>query len=513
MITGKNLVNGHATSNAGGPSFQCLKATTATPIAPSFEEAGAHQVEDAVAAAAAAFPLFAQSSAQTRAELLTKIKAALEADEADILNRYQEESGYPEGRAKGEFQRTLGQIQSFVDLLQEGSYVQARIHQVDNTPLIRKMLFPIGPVVVFGASNFPLAFSTAGGDTISALAAGCPVVLKAHPYHAGTSTLVAQSMLRALADTALPAGVFSHLNGKSYAVGEALVLHSEIKGVGFTGSFRGGKALYDLAQTRSEPIPVFAEMGSINPIFIFPNRLEKDSTIAEQVAASIALGCGQFCTNPGLIVIKSSAAKPLLIKKLQQALWQQNAGNMVHPNIFKNYEQSLKTLSKKAPSISKTEHSKAALGVVSAAQFLADKTLSEEVFGPFSLVVHCQTLQEMQAVMASLPGQLTLTLLADPADENALGEMLPEAQKKAGRLLFEGVPTGVAVTQAMHHGGPFPATTDGRFTSVGTDAIYRWLRPLSFQDCPDALLPKALQKENPLRLWRSINGTLTQAQG
>lgn len=513
MITEKNLVNGQATSNAGGPSFQCLNATTASPIVPFFEEASADQVESAVKAATAAFPVFSQSTAQTRAELLTKIKAALEADEGAILNRYQEESGYPEGRAKGEFQRTLAQIQSFIDLLLEGSYVQARIHQVENTPSIRKMLFPIGTVVVFGASNFPLAFSTAGGDTISALAAGCPVILKAHPYHAGTSTLVAQSILHAIADSNLPAGIFSHLHGKSFAVGEALVLHSEVKGVGFTGSFKGGKALYDLAQTRPEPIPVFAEMGSINPILIFSNRLENDMAIAEQVAASIALGCGQFCTNPGLIVIESSAAKPLFIKRLQQALWQQNTTVMVHPNIDSNYQQSLEAFSKRTLSLSKAENSKVALGVVSATQFLADKNLSEEIFGPFSLVVHCKTPTEMQAVIAALPGQLTLTLLTDKADQNALRKILPEARQKAGRLLFEGVPTGVAVTQAMQHGGPFPATTDGRFTSVGTDAIYRWLRPLSFQDCPDTLLPQALQKENPLDLWRSINGALTQAKG
>ena len=512
-MIGKNLVNGQATSNAGGPSFQCLNATTATPIAPFFEEANEDQVKAAVIAASAAFPVFAECTTQTRAELLIKIKSALEADEVAILNRYQEESGYPEGRAKGEFQRTLGQIQSFIDLLQEGSYVQARIHQVDNAPSIRKMLFPIGTVVVFGASNFPLAFSTAGGDTISALAAGCPVILKAHPYHAGTSTLVAQCIISALADLNLPAGIFSHLHGKSFAVGEALVLHSEVKGVGFTGSFRGGKALYDLAQTRQEPIPVFAEMGSINPIIIFSNRLENDSTLAEKLAASIALGSGQFCTNPGLIIIESSVANPLFIEELQQALWQQNVTAMVHPNIDNNYQQSLKALSKKTLSLHKAENTKAALGVVSAAQFLADKNLSEEIFGPFSLVVHCHTSKEIRAVMAALPGQLTLTLLADKADENTLRKMLPEASKKAGRLLFEGVPTGVAVTQAMHHGGPFPSTTDGRFTSVGTDAIYRWLRPISFQDCPDKLLPHALQKENPLRIWRSINGSLTQAQG
>jgi len=512
-MTDKNLVNGHPTSNQGGPRFQCLNAATATSIPPHFEEASADQVEAAVAAAATAFPLFAQSTAQDRAELLTKIKAALEADETLILKRYQEESGYPEGRAKGEFQRTLGQIQSFVDLLQEGSYVQARIHEVDNTPSIRKMLFPIGPVVVFGASNFPLAFSTAGGDTISALAAGCPVVLKAHPYHAGTSTLVAQSMLRAISDTSMPAGIFSHLHGESYRVGQALVMHPSIKGVGFTGSFKGGKALYDLTQSRSEPIPVFAEMGSVNPIFICSNRLEKDAALADQIATSIALGCGQFCTNPGLIIIESSAPSPLFIDRLQQALWQQNTSAMVHPNIESNYSQSIEALSKTALSLIKSESTKAVLGVVSASQFLADTALSEEVFGPYSLVVHCENAIQMQSVMAALPGQLTLTLLADDTDEKILQKLLPAAREKAGRLLFEGVPTGVAVTQAMHHGGPFPATTDGRFTSVGSDAIYRWLRPLSYQDCPNALLPEALQKENPLQLWRSINGVLTQAQG
>lgn len=513
MITGKNLIKGEATNNEGGSSFRCLNAKSKKPIAPFFEEANEGQVATALAAAEAAFPDFAQTTTQQRAALLSKIKETLAASEEGILARYQEETGYPEGRAQGEFQRTLSQIQSFVDLLEDGSYLQVRIHATEATPDIRKMLFPLGPIAVFGASNFPLAFSTAGGDTISALAAGCPVLLKAHPYHAGTSEWVAQCIVKAIADSGLPPGIFSHLNGESHHIGAQLVMHSAVKGVGFTGSFRGGKALYDLAQTRSEPIPVFAEMGSINPIFILPNRLQNDSQLATQIASSIALGCGQFCTNPGLVVIQSEASTPPFIAALQEALWSQTPNTMVHPNIEEHYDKSLSHLTQEPIQLTRAKDSSAALGVVSAAQFIEKPQLQEEVFGPYSLVVHCQTHAEMQAVLATLPGQLTLTLLGAKDDHETLQTLVPLAGQKAGRLLFEGVPTGVAVTQAMQHGGPYPATTDGRFTSVGTDAIYRWLRPISFQDCNTKLLPPALQKENPLKLWRSINGTLTQNAG
>ena len=510
MITGQNIIEGKISKNDRNSIFQALNANTQKPIAPNFEEASKDQIQNAIVSASKAFPVFAHSTPQKRADLLTKIKEELLISENEIKARYREESGYSEGRANIEFQRTIGQIQSFIDLLNEGSYLQARIHKTGAGPDLRKMLYPIGPIVVFGASNFPLAFSTAGGDTISALAAGCPVILKAHPYHAGTSEWVASCIVRAISNSGLPHGIFSHLNGESHQVGEELVNHPNIKGVGFTGSFKGGKALYDLAQKRTEPIPVFAEMGSVNPIFIFSNRLKTDSELPVQLAASVALGWGQFCTNPGLIVICSDESEPSFFFKLKDALLGKPSGTMVHPNIEQNYLQKVEQLSKEKIYLEKSKESNAAVGLVKADQFLQNPEIGEEVFGPFTLVVHCLNQSEMLAVLEELPGQLTLSLLGTDSDKKALQQTLPLAKQKAGRLLFEGVPTGVAVTQAMQHGGPFPASTDGRFTSVGTDAIYRWIRPVAFQDCPNELLPPALQKENPLKLWRSINGELMQ---
>lgn len=510
MITGQNIIEGKISKNDRNSIFQALDANTQKPIAPDFEEASKDQIHNAILSASKALPVFAHSTPHKRADLLEKIKKELLLNVNEIKTRYQLESGYPVERANIEFQRTIGQIQSFIDLLNEGSYLQARIHKTDAGPDLRKMLYPIGPIVVFGASNFPLAFSTAGGDTISALAAGCPVILKAHPYHAGTSEWVASCIVQAISDSGLPHGIFSHLNAVSHQVGEELVNHPYIKGVGFTGSFKGGKALYDLAQKRKEPIPVFAEMGSVNPIFIFSNRLKTDLELPVQLAASVALGWGQFCTNPGLIVICSDESEPTFFFKLQDALLRLPSGTMVHPNIEQNYLQKLEHLSKEKIYFEKAKESNAAVGLVKAHQFLQNPELVEEVFGPFTLVVHCVNQSEMLTVLKELPGQLTLSLLANDYDKKALQETLPLARQKAGRLLFEGLPTGVAVTQAMQHGGPFPASTDGRFTSVGTDAIYRWMRPLAFQDCPNELLPPALQKENPLKLWRSVNGELMQ---
>ena len=415
----------------------------------------------------------------------------------------------PEGRAKGELQRTLDQIERFISLLNEGSFSQATIHT--QGPDLRKVLFPIGPIVVFGASNFPLAFSTAGGDTISAFAAGCPVVVKAHPYHAGTSELVAQAIQTAIQKMKLPHGLFSHLGGESHAVGSALVAHPLVKGVGFTGSFKGGKALYDLAQKRSEPIPVFAEMGSVNPMFILENKLKTDGTLAADLASSITLGTGQFCTNPGLIVLCDPENKSGFIDQIRKEINEIPLPPMVHANIEANYHEHLTALEtiNEDVQLHTSDNSHAAIGVVSAPHFKMNPSLSEEVFGPFSMIVCCQTLDEMIAVAEGLNGQLTATILGTEADQKAIGLLLPKVQPKVGRILFEGVPTGVAVTQAMQHGGPYPASTDSRFTSVGSDAIYRWLRPLAFQDCPDALLPLPLQNQNPLGVQRSVNGLLT----
>jgi NADP-dependent aldehyde dehydrogenase len=509
MITGKNLVGGVWESSASEVVFKTVNPNTKEQLTTSFQEATSDQLSQAVEKASAAFEVYSTSSFQMRAQFLSAIQEEIKNNSNEILAIYQAESALPEGRAKGELQRTLDQIERFISLLNEGSFSQATIHT--QGPDLRKVLFPIGPIVVFGASNFPLAFSTAGGDTISAFAAGCPVVVKAHPYHAGTSELVAQAIQTAIQKMNLPHGLFSHLGGESYAVGSALVAHPLVKGVGFTGSFKGGKALYDLAQKRSEPIPVFAEMGSVNPMFILENKLKTDGTLAADLASSITLGTGQFCTNPGLIVLCDPENKSGFIDQIRKEINEISLPPMVHANIEANYHEHLTALEtiNEDVQLHTSDNSHAAIGVVSAPHFKMNPSLSEEVFGPFSMIVCCQTLDEMIAVAEGLNGQLTATILGSEADQKAIRLLLPKVQPKVGRILFEGLPTGVAVTKAMQHGGPYPASTDSRFTSVGSDAIYRWLRPLAFQDCPDALLPLPLQNQNPLGVQRNVNGLLT----
>ena len=510
-MTGKNLIAGHWESNNQSNTFQTVNPKDKVSLPTLFQEATHLQIESAVQQAALRAQEMAKWSSVKKANFLSSIKAEIEANSANIIEMYQMESALPEGRSKGELQRTLDQIERFVELLQEGSYVQPILHTTG--PDLRKMLQPIGPVVVFGASNFPLAFSTAGGDTISAFAAGCPVIVKAHPFHAGTSELVAQAILKAIEKCKLPKGIFSHLGGHSHAVGLQLVLHPLIKGVGFTGSFKGGKALYDSAQKRQNPIPVFAEMGSVNPVFVMQNRLESDENLPSALAQSVTLGTGQFCTNPGLIVICDPESKTNFGAALAKQVNELQLPPMVHASIQNQYDfqvESLKTNSALTALYFSAQCS-AAIGVTTTTNFLKHSMLSEEVFGPFTLVVECVSVEEMKTVATHLEGQLTATLLGNDKDQKDLEALLPWVQEKVGRILFEGVPTGVAVTQAMHHGGPYPATTDSRFTSVGTDAIYRWLRPVSYQDCPQNLLPAALQNENPLHLMRKVNGIVTSS--
>lgn len=492
--------------------FYTLNASSRRPLSTPIKKATTEELEHALSAAEGASLAFAATTLQQRIGLLTEIQKGLETHQQAILKTYCEESGLPEGRAQGEFQRTHGQIEHFKAVLKEGRFLSASIiTPTAGTADIRKILVPLGPVVVFGASNFPLAFSTAGGDTISALAAGCPVIVKAHPYHAGTSALVAETIHNALISCGLPAEVFSHLNGTSHRVGMKLVCHPSLKGVGFTGSFAGGKALYDLAQSREEPIPVFAEMGSVNPVFISEKRLAKDQTLSETLAQSIALGAGQFCTNPGIVLFCDPQGKSNLVEHVSSHLNLMKLPPMVHAQIEKNYLAQLEKLSqnKALQSLLKSELSKAAVGLVSGKELMNHMNLTDEVFGPFSLFVQCHSVEEMKTIAEKISGQLTATILAEKEEYPNLGPLIQKLKNKVGRLLFQGVPTGVAVTQAMQHGGPYPAATDGRFTSVGTDAIYRWLRPIAFQDCPNQLLPKALQNENPLSLIRAIDGKLT----
>jgi 2,5-dioxopentanoate dehydrogenase len=467
-----------------------------------------------------AFLHYRKVSGKQRAEFLEAIIREIEVLGASLIQQAMEETNLPEARLVGERARTCNQLKQFADLLREGSWVDAKIDTAlpDRAPLpkpdIRKMFVPIGPVVVFGASNFPFAYSTAGVDTASALAAGCPVVLKAHPAHPKTSNMVATAIVKAIQSTGMHANVFQHVHGAAIEVGRALVQHPETKAVGFTGSFIGGKALYDYAQQRTEPIPVFSEMGSINPVILLSGTISKNAEkIAEQYAASITQGVGQFCTNPGLMLGVSNADLKKFEAALGEKIKQVAPATMLHPGISKSfYTKRNHAVSQKDVTLvaqSTTEEPVNAgvptLATVSANQFEQNPVLLEEVFGPYSLLVQANTIEELKKAIQKIPGQLTCTIMADEQDLINHREVIDLVMERAGRVIINGVPTGVEVCPSMHHGGPYPATTDSRFTSVGSDAIKRFVRPVSFQNFPDALLPDELKNSNPLNIRRLVN--------
>ena len=520
MISGANNIAG-TLSKKGKKTFSTYNPIIDAKTDWTFHEATEEEVNEAVSIASEAFIEYKNFSGKKKAVFLNAIADEIEALGDDLIDTYTKESGLPQGRAIGERGRTMGQLRAFASLLEEGSWVNATIDtaQPDRTPFpksdIRKMLVPIGPIVVFGASNFPLAFSTAGGDTASALAAGCPVIVKSHPMHAGTSELVANAIIKAADKTGMPKGVFSNLNSSGIEVGQQLVVHPKIKGVGFTGSIKGGTALYRLANERDEPIPVFAEMGSINPVVFLPSALEKKAEFwASQYAGSITLGSGQFCTNPGLILGIKGNNLDTFIKKLGEEILTKEPSCMLHPNIHSGYKKGKKELeSHNNASIvaaydAKTDanYAKQTILTVKGSDFLADSTLHQEVFGPFSIVVQCRDNEELATVISKLEGQLTGTILGDESELSKYENAVDSLKNRVGRIIFNGVPTGVEVCPSMHHGGPFPASTDSRFTSVGTSAIKRWVRPVSFQDWPQQLLPVELQDDNVLGISRLING-------
>jgi NADP-dependent aldehyde dehydrogenase len=428
------------------------------------------------------------------------------------------ESNLPEGRINGELGRTTGQIKLFANLLREGSWVEATIDPADpnRSPLpkadIRRMLTPLGPVVVFGASNFPLAFSTAGGDTISALAAGCPVVYKGHPAHPDTSKFVGNCISQAVKKSGLPEGIFTHVEG-GVKMGQDLVKHPLAKAVGFTGSFSAGKSLFNIAGNREVPIPVYAEMGSVNPIFTFPQRLKNELVpLAQSFVGSLTLGAGQFCTNPGLIFVPRTLAERFG-NAISEAIQGVAASPMLHEGIAESYYKALNELQLrselewvKVPDAKHLINASPAMAEISAADWMSDNRFQEEVFGSFALMVVYENEAELRSVAEKLHGQLTITLWGDTDEFKNHKELINLLEEKCGRMLFAGVPTGVEVGYAMQHGGPYPSTTDSRSTSVGAHAIKRFARPIAFQDMPDTLLPDALKKENPLGIMRQVNG-------
>lgn len=524
MISGKNIV-GYRTSAEGGTVHRVLTATDNQPLSGEFMDASINEVNQAMELAASAASSYAKTSGANKAIFLRAIAQGIEALGDDLVNRAMAESGLPEGRIRGERGRTMGQLRLFADLVEEGSWLDARIDTAipDRAPApkpdVRRMMVAVGPIVVFGASNFPLAFSTAGGDTASALAAGCPVVVKSHPAHAGTSELVAGVIREAAQKTGMPEGVFSHLNGGELRVGQELVLHPEAKGVAFTGSLVGGKALYDLAQSRPEPIPVFAEMGSINPVLLLPEALaDHGAKWAKSYASSITLGAGQFCTNPGLLLGIDSEELNAFVKTLSSAIQEIAPSCMLHQGIansFRDHRSSALSqegvqLEGESNQDATNNEGRPAVASVSGAAFLQNPALQEEVFGPYSLVVKCADAAELKQVLQQLQGQLTGTVLGTDDSISNYQEWISILQTKVGRIIFNSVPTGVEVCSSMHHGGPFPSTTDARFTSVGTAAIDRFVRPMCYQDWPHALLPAELQDSNPLGIWRLVNGIRTE---
>jgi 2,5-dioxopentanoate dehydrogenase len=522
-LTGQMIIAGSPVRGSG-TEIRGFDPNTGTALEPGYRYGDTSHVEAACAAAAEAFPAYRAASSETRAQFLEKVADNIEAIRDALVVRAHAESGLPVARLTGEVGRTAGQLRLFAGVVREGSWNGARIDPAlpDRTPLprpdIRQRTVPLGPVAVFGASNFPLAFSVAGGDTASALAAGCPVVVKAHDAHPGTSELVGWAITSAVAATGMPAGTFSLLFGFGPELGAALVTDPRIKAVGFTGSRAGGLALVAAAAGRPEPIPVYAEMSSINPVFLLDGALASHGAdLGRAFVGSLTLGSGQFCTNPGLVIAIDGPGLDAFIAAASDALTQTTPTAMLTQPIADNYRRGVNELSKEAELVARGSADGApavscqsALFSTDATSLLASKTLQAEVFGASGLVVRCTDAAEMQQLAAQVEGQLTATLHADESDHEQARELVSILELKSGRILFNGWPTGVEVGHAMVHGGPFPATSDSRTTSVGSRAIERFLRPVCYQDAPKSLLPNPIADGNPDRLWRRIDGELTK---
>lgn len=487
------------------------------------EKATLPEIDKLVAEAHTAFPVLNKLHVKQRAAFMHAVADEIEALDSQLITAARSETHLPEARLIGEKARTVFQWRAYADALTTGNVLAYQIDTAnpDRTPPkpdLRKHYVGLGVVVVFGASNFPFAFSTAGGDTASAIAAGCPVIVKTHSGHPKTSAIMAEAIQRAIQKAGLPSGVFAAVDTDGAVGGQYLVKHPLVKAVGFTGSTIGGRALFDLANQRPDPIPVFAEMGSVNPVFLLPHKLESAAEeLANQYAASLTMGVGQFCTNPGILVVPNHASLSRFLDALQPQITQVPSAHMLHKGIAASYHKSKAALLSQdgvnvlaeVPDAPET-HGNATAATVPAKNFLENPKLSEEVFGPFGLIVIYDNPKEALAIAKQLEGQLTATLLAEPSDLQSHDELVSALIDKCGRLLLNGFPTGVEVCGAMQHGGPYPASTDSRFTSVGPDAIKRFARPVSYQNWPDEYLPDELKNTNPLGIWRTVNGELTK---
>lgn len=487
-----------------------------------FKDATSTEINMAVQDAWKAFHSYRKCSLKQRADFMRAIASELKESGDGLIQTAMYETNLPEARLISERARTIFQLESYAGACERGDWLEARIDTAipDRNPPkpdLRKMLIPLGTVAVFGSSNFPFAYSTAGGDTACAFAAGCPVIVKAHPAHAQTSEMVAAAIFRAAKKSKMPGHVFAHVHGVSNEVGKALVMHPLTKAVGFTGSLGGGKQLFDWASQRREPIPVFAEMGSINPVFLLAEKLKQSAMdVAKMYAASITLGVGQFCTNPGLIIGIEGESLQIFINALAGEIHKAVPGTMLHPGIYKSYvekraaalsQQNVETVAVAdgEPAINQAMPT---IASASGEAFLNNPLLHQEVFGPYSLVIRCRDMSQMREVADKLEGQLTSTLMATDTDMRNNEELVEAIKNICGRFILNSVPTGVEVCLSMQHGGPFPATTDSRFTSVGADGIKRFARPIAFQNWPDNLLPEELKNSNPLGIWRTVNNEL-----
>ena len=524
-LSGRSIV-GFQLGEGSKELFYATNATTGEPMEPGFRAATPDEVERAAQLAHQAFPEFSQTSGRDRAAFLRKIAANLEEISAEIVERAEQETALPKPRLQGETARTCGQLRLFAQLIEEGSWVGARLDRPDPDrkplpkPDLRSMLRPLGPVVVFGASNFPLAFSVAGGDTASALAAGNPVIVKAHSAHPGTGELVGQAILKAARASNLPEGVFSLLFGGGNQIGSALMKHPLVKAGGFTGSRKAGRILMDIAAARPEPIPFYAEMSSTNPVFILPGALrERGEAIASGLHNSFTLGAGQFCTKPGMVFIPDGSDATTFVSKLQRSVDDSAPFHLLTGVIRSSYNEGLaarkkksvvKTVAEKLPGNGKSLTVGAALFETDAQSFFKDPALAEEIFGPATLLVRHSRREEVLRAAHELEGHLTATIHGTEQDLRDFAELIAILERKVGRLVFNGFPTGVEVSHAMVHGGPYPSTSDGRSTSVGTQAIFRFTRPVCYQGFPDVALPDALKDSNPLGIWRLIDGEMSK---
>ena len=526
MLQGYSIIDGKP-RQSNGAEFVGFESATGVRLEPVYRAATAEDIDLAANLAGDAAPILSKLSGKQKAHFLRHIADGIEAIKSEVVARAHKETALPEARLQGEAARTINQLRLFSQVVEEGSWSMARIDPAmpDRKPLprsdIRSVLRPLGPVAVFGASNFPLAFSVAGGDTASAFAAGCPVIVKAHSAHPGTSELVAQVIVNSVRDCGLPTGTFAMVFGAGSQVGAALVQHPAVKAVGFTGSLGAGKSLMDLAAARPEPIPCFMEMSSTNPVFVLPEALKsRAQQIATGLFGSFTLGVGQFCTKPGLVFLPRNQSADALVGELVTLVKNASASPMLTSGICKSYKSGIEsrggnTRVEVLAQAASTEgsgpvHVSPVLFQVSAADLIKDPALEHEIFGPTTLVIRYSDSSELATLARQLEGQLTATLQGTEADILAFGELISVLENKAGRLVVNGFPTGVEVCHAMVHGGPYPATSDSRHTSVGTQAIYRFARPVCYQDFPQAALPAELKDENPLGILRLVDGTYTR---